>query len=601
MKRFLLYLLAGFLGTLCALFFFVFFWTALVLGGSTEPPVDAASVLTVDLEGPLPEQAPFDVVGSLLGERILTLRDVTEALEKAAVDDRITAVWLRPEGVDASWATLAAVRDALDAYRASGKPLIASSGADGFGEAGYYLASVADSIFTPPEASFELNGFQISAPFFAGTLDKLGIRPQVIRAGDYKSAAEMLTNREFSPENRQQYRELLDHTSATFLTTVAEARGLSVDALDAVIAQGGMYDARAAAEIGLIDDLRYESGVADVFRLLTEQDADDELRTVELDRYVGVSPTVAGVEAGDAANQIAVVYAVGQIVPGESIADNGGGAFLGSDTFAETMREATRDDRVRAIVVRVDSPGGSATASDVMWHAVAEAAERVPVVVSMGAVAASGGYYLAAPADAIVAEPSTITGSIGVISVLFDATEFFNDKLGVTFDTLQTGPAAGLYALGDPLDATERAILERSTERIYDTFVRRVADGRNLSPDSVRALGGGRVYTGDRAEEIGLIDALGTLDDAVALAADMAELEEGAYRTYVLPEEKSFLEQLEEGFGAQTAAQAIAQRLGLGRATPEEAFLHRRAALLREAARLHATPQARLFEEVRVR
>jgi protease-4 len=306
---------------------------------------------------------------------------------------------------------------------------------------------------------------------------------------------------------------------------------------------------------------------------------------------------VAGVDVGDAANRIAVVYAVGQIVPGESIADSGSGAFLGSDTFAETMREALRDETVRAIVIRVDSPGGSATASDVMWHAVAEAREQVPVVVSMGAVAASGGYYLAAPADAIVAEPSTITGSIGVISVLFDATEFFNDKLGVTFDTLQTGPAAGLYALGDPLDATERAILERSTERIYDTFVRRVAAGRGLSPDSVRALGGGRVYTGARAAEIGLVDALGTLDNAVAVAADMAELDKGAYRTYVLPEEKSFLEQLDDGFSVQ----AVAQRLGLGEVTPEEALLRRQAALLREAARLHATPQARLFADVRVR
>lgn len=597
MKRFLLYLLAGFLGAVCALFFFVFFWTALLLGGSTEPEVEAASVLTLDLDGPLPEQAPFDVVGSLLGEQILTLRDVTEALEKAAVDDRIAAVWLRPEGVDAPWATLSAVREALETYRASGKPLIASSGANGFSETGYYLASAADSVFTPPEASFELNGFQISAPFFAGTLDMLGIEPQVIRAGDYKSAAEMLTNREFSPENRQQYRELLDHTSTTFLTTVAAARGVSAETLDAVVARGGLYEASAAAELGLIDDLRYESGVADVFRLLTEQDADEELRTVELDAYAGVSPTVAGIDVGDGANRIAVVYAVGQIVPGESIADSGSGAFLGSDTFAETMHEALRDETVRAIVVRVDSPGGSATASDVMWHAVTEAAERVPVVVSMGAVAASGGYYLAAPADAIVAEPSTITGSIGVISVLFDATEFFNDKLGVTFDTLQTGPAAGLYALGDPLDDTERAILERSTEQIYDTFVRRVAAGRGLSPDSVRALGGGRVYTGARAEEIGLVDALGTLDDAVAVAAEMAELGDGEYRTYVLPEEESFFEQLEDGLGVQ----AVAQRLGVGRVTPEEAFLRRRAEMLREAARLHATPQARLFDDVRVR
>jgi protease-4 len=596
MKRFLLYTLAGFIGALLALFFFVFFWTAVLVGGSAEPHVEDASVLTLDLSGPLPERAPVDLIGTLTGESTLTLRDVTGALEKAAADDRITAVWLRPEGVVASWATLSEVRRALVAYRASGKPLIAASGANGFTEASYYLATAADSIFTPPEASFELNGFHISAPFFAGTLEKLGIEPQVIRAGTYKSAAELFTERGFSPENREQYRDLLTHTDSTFLYTVADARGLAVETLRAIVERGGIYNAAEAAEAGLLDGLIYDRDVADLFRPLTDQDADEALRTTSLDRYAGVSEATAGVERGSGSDRIAVVYAVGTIIPGESTPDTGSGAFLGSDSFAETMQQATRDETVRAIVVRVDSPGGSATASDVMWHAVNEARAHVPVIVSMGPVAASGGYYLAAPADTIVADPNTITGSIGVITVLFDAEEFFNDKLGVTFDDLQTGPAADLYALGQELGPEERTLLEQSTERIYTTFVRRVAAGRGLSPDSVRALGGGRVYTGERARAVGLVDVLGTLDDAITIAAERVGLEPGEVRIRTLPEAEGLLELLGGGFGPAVAG-TVQQRLR----SPAEKLFYRRAALLHEAASLHAAPQARLFADVDIR
>lgn len=601
MRRFFVPLAAGFLGSFLALFAFVFFGlafsAALLLGSDAAPVVKDGSILHLDLAGPLPEEAPFDPVGALLGAFDLTLLDVTDALEKAAADDRIDAIWLQPDGVIASWATLSEVRRALDAYRASGKPLYASSGADGFDEAAYYLASAADSVFTPPEAGFEFNGFYLSAPFFAGTLDKLGIEAQVVRAGTYKSAAEMFTDRGFSAPNREQYTALLDGISDTFLSTVADARGLFAGALDEVIAGGGLYDAEAAFEAGLVDALAYEAEVTDVLRGITGQEVDEDLRTVSIKDYAYVPYTDAGLDPGDPDHLIAVVYAVGQIVPGESQPDTGSGALLGSDTFTDAMREAVRDEDVRAIVVRVDSPGGSATASDAMWHAVAEAREVVPVVVSMGSVAASGGYYLAAPADTIVADPNTVTGSIGVISLLFDATEFLNDKLGVTLDVLQTGPTAGVYALGEPLDAQERAVLERSTERIYDTFVARVAEGRGLSPDSVRALGGGRVYTGTDALALGLVDVLGNLDTALDIAADMAGLDEGGYQLWFLPPEKSFLEEL--GFALNTQAAATLSRLRP--LSPEEQLLHRQADLLRDAIRLHATPHARLLSDVRVR
>ena len=596
MKRFLLALVAAFLGTLGAFFFLLLFVTALLVGGETAEPVADGSVLDLDLGGLIPEVAPLDPLGALIGREGLAVRDVTEALRKAAADDRIEAVWLRPEGISASWATLSEIRNALDTYRASGKPLIASSGSNGFSEAAYYLASAADSVFTPPEATFELNGFYLAAPFFAGTLDKLGVEPEVIRAGAYKSAAETFTNREFSPENREQYQELIDGVSTTFRTAVSTSRRLSLADLDRIVESGGIYDAEAALAAGLVDALRYDDAVLDGLRGFTGQDADDELRTVALTDYAAVTPSQAGLPLADYSEQVALVYAVGQIMPGESTPDTGSGAILGADTFAEAMRAAVRDESVRAIVVRVDSPGGAATASDVMWHAVREARERVPVVVSMAGVAASGGYYLAAAADTILADPNTITGSIGVISVLFDATEMLNDKLGVTIDAVQTGPAADLFALGQPLGPQERAILERTTEEVYAAFVDRVARGRGMSPDSVRALAGGRVYTGARALELGLVDGLADLDGALAVAAEMAGLD-ADFGLRVLPEKEGFLDLLTDGAFVQAALGTVQARW----ATPHEYAFRRQTSLLREAAALHATPQARLLADVRVR
>lgn len=597
MGRFLLYLVAAFFGALAAFFFVLLFGAALLLSGDTTPRVEAASVLELDLGGRVPEVAPLNPFGSLVGTRAITLRDVTEALEKAAADDRIAAVWLKPDGVNASWATLSEVRAALEAYRAGGKPLLASSGADGFSEAAYFLASAADSVFTPPEAAFELNGFYLAVPFFAGTLDKLGVRPQVIRAGSYKSAAESFTNRALSPENREQYEDLLAQTSATFADAVAASRGLAPAEIERIVAGGGLYDARAALDAGLVDDLRYDAEVTAALRAYTGQDADAELRTVALGDYVAVPRSETGLPTRSRNDRIAVVYAVGQIMPGESKPDAGSGAILGSDTFAETLREAVRDETVRAVVLRIDSPGGSAAASDAMWQAVEEAREHVPVVASMGSVAASGGYYAAVAADTIVAEPNTVTGSIGVISILFDASEFLNDRLGVTLDAVQTGPTADLGSIAEPLEPQEEAILERMTEQIYTTFLARVAAGRGFSPDSARALAEGRVYTGTRARQLGLVDELGGLDRALEIAAEMANLEHGDYQLRVLPSEKSFFDLLTSG----SLAQAALDGWHAHRSTDAERVLRRQAAVLREAARLHAAPQARLPFDVQVR
>lgn len=596
MKRFLIVLTGGFLGTLAAFFFLFALAAALLLGGDTTPKVRPGTVLELELAGGLEEVTPSDPFAEALGGGAPTLRELTEALEKAAADERIAAVWLRPEGLGAPPAMRAEVRRALERFRESGKPILASSGDAGFTEAGYYLASAADSVFAPPEAAFELNGFFLAVPFFAGTLEKLGIEPEVIRAGAYKSAAETFTHRAFSPENAEQYRDILRATAADFEAAVARGRpGVGAEEVRRLVAEGGLYEAREALEAGLLDGLRYEEEVREMLRALTGRKEGEALRTISLKDYARVPAAEAGLRPGKRENRIAVVYAVGQIVPGESRAAPGAGPFLGSESLAEALRTAQRDERVRAIVLRVDSPGGSAAASDAMWQAVREAARERPVVVSMGSVAASGGYYLAAAADTIVAEAATVTGSIGVISLLFDASAFLNERLGVSFDTLRTGPTAGLYDFSHPLSEAERGVLERQTERIYDVFVRRVADGRALAPDSVRALGGGRVYTGERAHQLGLVDEIGGLGRAIEIAAEMAGLEPGGYRLRILPREKPLLERLAEAFGAQAAAL-------LGRpAGPAEAALRRHLALLEEARSLHASPQARLLVDLEVR
>ncbi len=600
--RFILNVVAAFLGALAAvavLFFFGFVLVAAFAGGDGLPEVESGSVLLLDLGGDLPETEPIDPFEELLGGPVTTVRDVTEALEKAAVDDRIAGVWMRPDGFGGSWATAGALRRALLDFRESGKPLVATSGPDGFSELDYYLASVADSVFAPPEAMFELNGLYLAVPFFRGTLDKLGVEPVVIRAGAYKSAAETYTRRSFSEENREQYEDLLEHADRTFRNAVAASRPVTSEALDAVIAEGGLYDAADAVELGLLDGLRYEPEVADAWRAVTDLDLDDDLRVTDLADYVDVPRSAAGLDAGSFGNRIALVYATGVILSGESTSDGAGGTVLGSATFVDAIEEAVADDDVRAIVLRVDSPGGSATASDVMWAAVEEATELVPVVVSMGGVAASGGYYIAAPADAIVAEPNTVTGSIGVISLFFDATELLNDRLGVTLDRIQTGPAAGVYSFTEPLDARERAILERQTEGVYDTFVARVSAGRGLPTDSVRALGGGRVYTGADALRVGLVDRLGGLNTAVALAADLADLLPGDYRLRVLPRRKPLAERLAEAFGASAATRAVAQAIfgdrRDGSTSLEERVLREQAALLRQASEISGRPQTRLF------
>ena len=555
--RFLSTLAASVVGTLLALglvvFFFVFFFFALSLSADQAPSVQPGSVLTVPLQGSIPERTTDDPFRRAFGgEPAYDLRDLQASLQKARSDSRIEAVWLRLQGVSAGWATLEEVRQAVLRTRESGVPVFASSDEFGMSEKGYFVASAADSVFTAPQSPFEYNGFATILSFFDGTFERLDAEPQLIRAGKYKSAGEPFIRKDLSEPNRRQVTALLETVNARFMEAIAEARGRSVEALDALAQEDAFLSAERAVEEGLLDGLRYEDEVRDRLRSVVGADETDDLTTVSIDAYQRVSAASAG-QSFTGTGRVDIVYAEGNIVTGstDDQAPFGGAQALGATDLARALETARTTPTTKAVVVRVNSPGGSAAASEAMWRAVARTSAEKPVIVSMGDVAASGGYYLAAGADSIVADPTTTTGSIGVFGLLVNAQEFFEDKLGVTFDRVQTSPYADLYSPTKALTEGERGILARSIDQTYQTFLRRVADARGLSVAQVDSVAQGRVWSGRDAARVGLVDTTGTLADAVAMAGQAAGLGEGPYRTRVLPRPKTFLQRFSQQFAAQ--------------------------------------------------
>ena len=555
--RFLSTLTASVLGTLIAfglvLFFLFFFLFALSFSADTTPSVQPGSVLTVPIEGTIPERKADDPFQQAFGGGpAYDLRDLQTGLRNAASDDRIEAVWLRMKGTSAQWGTLEEVRQAVEQIRASGKPVIASSEDFGLGEKDYFVASAADSVYVGPQSSFEYNGFATILAFFENAFDKLGVEPQVIRAGKYKSAAETFVRSDLSEPNRQQLQALLTTVNDQFVTTIAEDRPVSATELREMAENAPLLQASAAVERGLIDDIRYEDEVRASLRQLNGIPSNSNLSTTSLSTYKRVPAGSAGVTLAETGT-IDIVYGEGQIVPGEPDENPFGSnqQVLGSGTLIDALETARTSPSTRAVVVRVNSPGGSASASDAMWQAVQKTADEKPVIVSMGDVAASGGYYLAAAADSIVANPTTVTGSIGVIGVLLNAQGLFEDKLGVTFDGVSTSPYADMYSPSQPLSSNERRLIGEYIDQAYGTFLQRVASGRGMEVSAVDEVAQGRVWSGQDALEVGLVDTLGTLRDALSLAGQAAGMGDGPYKTRVLPRPKTVFERFNERLGAQ--------------------------------------------------
>ncbi len=550
--RFFSTLLASILGTLIGVgvlvFFVIIIFASLVAATDAEPTVRKGSVLKMELSGTLPEHQD-ESLAAFAGFRTPTsVRDVTEALEKAAADDRISAVWLVPDGFSTSWAAAQEVRRALKAFRASGKPLYASSGTGGFAEGEYFLASAADSIFGVPEGGFELNGFAVSVAFYAEMLDKLDVEPLVVRAGGYKSAVEPFTRRELSPENTAQLQLIASRIDSLYVEAVAEGRALPAERLRQLRAASMLQSTREAAEEGLIDVLAYEDELEDVIKKRLAIDTDKPLPIVGLGAYSHTSRSRSGLPDGSD-GAIAIVYAVGEILGGAGNSNPLSGEMVVSEeSFVATLERVRKDDNIKAVVLRVDSPGGSAAASDVIWRAVSRLSEEKPLVASFGGVAASGGYYIAAPARRIFSEPLSITGSIGVFGLMLNVGPGMEKNLGITFDAVKTDPHADMFSGVRTWTPAERLMMERRVDQTYETFLNRVSAGRDMTTSDVRSVAEGRVWTGLDGVRAGLVDELGGLTDAIAFAANEAGLAEGSYRVRVFPRPQTVLEKLEASF-----------------------------------------------------
>jgi protease IV len=505
---------------------FVFLFFAATSNHSVESQVKNKSILVLDLSIPIRDSAaPMGIKQVFAGEmdRSLTLRDVLQSLEKASQDDRIVGLFLDGRKGDAisGYAVMAEVRAAIAKFQATGKKIIAYD--VGWSEQKYYLASMADEVILNPMGILEFNGLSSQQTFFKGALEKYGVGVQIVRVGDYKSAVEPYTREGFSVENRQQTRELLDDLWDKFLVTVAENRQLETKYLQQIADRQGFIEPEAAKKIGLVSDVAYFDTVSTKLRELTGEleQQKDSFRQIDLSDYIR-DRKATDLEAGtttEVIDQVAVIYAEGAIVGGKGSIEQ-----IGSDRFAKELSELRKDKNIKAIVLRVNSPGGSATASDVILREVLLAKEEKPVIVSMGNVAASGGYWIAAGADYIFAEENTITGSIGVFGLLPNIQKIGNDH-GITWDVVQTGKLADISSTVRPKTDTELAIFQQSVKQTYNLFLDKVAQYRKLPKDKVHQIAQGRVWSGKEAVKIGLVDRIGGLDAAIAYAAQQAKLD----------------------------------------------------------------------------
>jgi protease-4 len=507
---------------------------ALLLRGqrTTTASLVGKSYLYLDLDGEIPEQPPVELP-SFLERRPPTLRTLVDSIDRAGRDSKVDALVLRVSILpEAGWGKVQELRDAVTRFRRSGKPAYAHI--EMIGNKEYYLASACSKIYAVPNAILDVSGLRTETTFFANTLDKLGVQAQFEGVGKYKNAPNQFTETGFTEPHREQMNALLDSVYGEYARAIGAARGKSAPEVQAIV-DGGPYDGKTALAAGLVDELLYADELRD--RLKGSE-------SVSPGRYVKGAGSSSF--AFDRRPRIALVYAVGEIVGGESQGGAFGGQVAGSDTVAAALKQAREDESIRAIVLRVDSPGGSGVASDVIWREAMLAQKTKPLVVSMGDLAASGGYYIAMAGDSIVAQPGTITGSIGVFGGKFTLRGLY-DKLGITKEILLRGRHADLFSEYEPWDDEERAKFRGLMSSFYEEFVRKAAEGRKMSYQDVDAIAQGRVWTGAEAMERGLVDKLGGLDVAIAVAKERAKIDADDEVALVLvPERKGLLETILE-------------------------------------------------------
>ncbi len=548
--RFLSYVLATLTGLILfsVLSFFFFVSLGNALSKEEKVTVKENSVLTLSMQGVIVERTMDDPFAGLDAfgfqtENLISLIDLKETIRKARDDEKIKGIYLKMNFLAAGYSSLSEIRQELQSFKESGKFIVAYG--EILTEGAYYLASVADEIYAPEEGVMEFNGLVAEVAFFSKTLEKLGVEPLIFRVGEFKSAIEPFIRTDMSEASRLQMQQLLDTIYINNLREISADRNVAVEDLKEIAEELKLSYTSEARDLGLITDVIYEDEIEAIIK-----EKVGEYNKISYGDYKKVRSAVSTTR-----DRVAVIVATGNIVSGEG--DNNS---IGSDRFVKAIRKVRKDDNVKAVVLRVNSPGGSVLASDLIWHELTELKKVKPVVASMSDVAASGGYYISMICDTIVAMPNTITGSIGIFGVLFNAEEFLDDKLGVTTDRVTTAPHADLLTLTHPMSEAQKTFMQRGVEKGYDSFISKVAAGRNMTKEQVLEIASGRVWSGEKAKEIGLVDVLGTYEDALAIAAEKAGLEEYKVRFY--PDQKTVLEQLIESLETSAKARWIKNELG---------------------------------------
>ncbi|MGD1840807.1 MAG: signal peptide peptidase SppA [Thermonemataceae bacterium] len=515
------------------------------------PDIEENSVLRLSLNAPIEERSQEDPFSELTGNVTpIGLLDLLQVIEKAKDDDNIKGIYIDTEVALAGFASLEEIRDALLDFKESGKFIVAY--AEYYSEGAYYIASVADQIFVNPIGLVELNGLSVEVPFIKGTLEKLGVKPIIFRVGDYKSAVEPLMREDMSEASREQTTSYLNSIYDHYLNKVATSRNIPLHKLTIISDSMLVRKAQDALRYKLVTDVGYEDEARAALRKQLKVENDEKLNFVSIGTY----KKVVKAEKEYAKNKIAILVAEGQIVDGK-----GSDGMIGSATFVKELRKVRKNDKVKAVVLRINSPGGSALASDVMWREIQLLKKEKPVIASMSDVAASGGYYMAMGCNSIVAQPNTITGSIGIFGVLFNAQELLNEKIGVTADRVNTG---GFSDLGNPtreLTEAEKQIIQSNVNRGYETFTSKAAKGRNMKVAALKKIASGRVWSGEQAKSNGLVDELGGIEKAVEIAVKEADLKDEEYMLKYYPVKKDFFTKLLE---SMNEARAITLQEELG-------------------------------------
>lgn len=478
------------------------------------------------------------------------LDDILRAIEKAAMDPNIKGIYISASTVMGGIAQVEEIREALLQFKESGKFIVAYS--TGFDQKGYYLASVADEVYVHPEGMILFKGLAAELMFFKGTLEKLDVDMQVIRHGKFKAAVEPFLLDKMSDANREQNTALITSVWGDLLNGISASRNITIEDLNTAADLLSLDDPKRAVELKFVDGIKYPDEITALLKEKTAKSEEDDLEMLSIDKY---KSSAYFKEQSIAKDKIAVIYAAGEIKGGK-----GDDTYIGEKNIRAALIKAREDDRVKAVVMRVNSPGGSALVSDIIWREVVLTKEEKPVVISMGNVAASGGYYISCAANYIFADPTTITGSIGVFGVIPNVSGFMTKKLGITFDEAVTNENANFITINKAMTPYQREVVQNSVERVYESFIGKVADGRNMSKEDVDRIGQGRVWSGTQALEIGLIDELGGLNAAIVKAAELAETDN--YKLQSLPVQKDPIQQLLEDLTGQSSSVFMKHYMG---------------------------------------